>query len=98
MAEECKGDVVMAASEECLKGLGERLRGKEPDFTVTAASLQEATDQYVCIAWETRGAGFGTLTFYREGGRLKVDTEAMGREFCQEVLTKLLDQALANSD
>lgn len=80
-----------------------------PDFTVTHAearefwgpALKEEPGGTVIgnrggleIDWQTAGAGFGTLmlSLNREG-RLRIDSEYMGREFCLEVLKKLLESA-----
>lgn len=44
------------------------------------------------IAWSTVSAGFGRLTLYiNKEGKLKADTEGMGKEFCKAVFAKLID-------
>ena len=90
--------VAILASDKCLAGVMEMLRNNsEPDFTVTAATLSDAgkSEQgpYAVISWETVSAGFGTLTFYFEDGKLKMDNEAMGDTFVAQVLLKLAESA-----
>jgi len=89
------GKILMAASDECVQGIVENLdTGGKPDFTVTHATLRESSKNFVCVAWETKSAGFGELTFYRENGHLMVDLEAMGKDFAKRVLAKLVDEAV----
>ncbi len=87
--------VKVNASDAVLSGLGERLRKRgPPDFRVTEATLGASGRGYFVVNWGTVSAGFGQLTMYKnEEGELEVDTEAMGRSFCVEVLTKLFDSA-----
>jgi DNA-directed RNA polymerase subunit RPC12/RpoP len=88
-------DVLLGGSNRALLGMLEaRKKGLTSDYTVTAASLREAGENYFIIAWETVSAGFGELTFYRKDGKLQADTEGMGRRFCKEVLARLVDQTI----
>ena len=49
----------------------------------------------MCIAWQTRSAGFGSLTLCIDNdGKLHVDNEGMSQQFCLEVLAKLLASAI----
>jgi hypothetical protein len=43
------------------------------------------------VGWAAKGVGFGELTVGFEGGKIKVDDECMGREFCDAVLKKLTE-------
>lgn len=90
--------VVIEASDEAVAGIAESLRTGRFDFTVTAARIAGAgtNDQgpWVEIAWETVSAGFGSLTFFTQDGKLRMDTEAMSRDFVREVLLKLIDVAV----
>ena len=44
------------------------------------------------VSWSTVSAGFGSLTvFIDRDGKLRADTETMGKEFCKSVLAKLVD-------
>ena len=100
-----KSKAVMKCSPECLKNMEARLRSgkKDPErFTVTRATLDSAWSMYqgtpkalfgFVVAWETKSAGFGELTICMEKGKMRYDSEAMGRKFCKEVLAKLLDSA-----
>jgi hypothetical protein len=80
---------------------------KDPDFTVVEVSPKfwgewEKTSEDgevrgnqggVEISWSTVSAGFGSLTlFVDKNGKLKADTEGMGKEFCKQVLLKLIEQ------
>lgn len=81
-----------AASDKALKGLGETLqKGVKPDFTVTAATLRDAWDGGFIIAWETVSAGFGELTVSRSKGKVVLDSERMGKEFCKAVFAKFVE-------
>lgn len=86
-------DITLNVTEECLEGLGKTLQGKDPDFTVTEAVIREASDSHVCVAWDTKSAGFGELTLYREKGLWKADTECMSRGFAKAV-AKLIDSVI----
>lgn len=89
-------EVLWAASDAALKGIVETVSTRrEPDFTVTAATLKSTGGYpaFFCIAWETKSAGFGELTFYLRGNKLIMDSEAMSREFVMAVFAKLVDQA-----
>lgn len=86
--------LVIEASKECLQGIGKSLKDKKIDFTVTAATIREIGSKkkpYIIIAWETKSAGFGELTLYKHDGKWFKDTEAMGNEFCAEVMKKLIE-------
>jgi hypothetical protein len=79
----------------------------KPDFTVVDAQVTafwgpwEKTDEEgnvrgnnggMEISCGTVSAGFGTLTItLTKDGKLKADTEGMGKKFCKEVLAKLID-------
>jgi hypothetical protein len=42
------------------------------------------------IAWGLRGFGFGTVTFVKKaGGVVEIDSEMMGKKFCQKALSEL---------
>jgi hypothetical protein len=43
------------------------------------------------IRWSCRGVGFGELAIEMKDGKIKVDDEYMGKEFCLAVLRKLLE-------
>jgi hypothetical protein len=45
------------------------------------------------VGWSTVSAGFGELTIYidKDDGKLKADTEGMGKDFCKKVLCALVD-------
>jgi hypothetical protein len=88
-------DVTLAASDQAVVNVATAMaEGKQPNFTVTAATFREGGPDYFILAWETVSAGFGELTFYREGGKLKVDAEGMSARFCQEVFEKMLEQVM----
>jgi hypothetical protein len=76
-----------------------RMDPKAPDFTVTGAHIQYSDNHCICIAWETKSAGFGTLTLVnpqrnsRKWNQLRIDGEGMSRSFMKEVLAKLVDDA-----
>lgn len=78
--------------------------GTKPDFTVTRAVLESAwgdTDgsRGVMIAWETKSAGFGTVTLHMDkDGTLTCDNEAMSVRFVKEVFAKLIDGAKLQDD
>jgi hypothetical protein len=87
------------ASDECMAGMAETMSGRgKPDFTVTSAVVSHSGASDGCIGfvidWESKSAGFGQLavSVYRDG-RVKLDTECMGREFVKAVLAKLVDDA-----
>jgi hypothetical protein len=94
-------DIIIAASDECLTGMAETIKGKKPDFTITDANLAEVWNDLergnrgFVVEWETKSAGFGTLTIYHDNndGILHMDAEAMGLDFCKKVLAKLIDKA-----
>jgi hypothetical protein len=44
------------------------------------------------VSWGTKGAGFGTLTFFLQDGKLRCDNQMMGRDFIKRVLCKLVDE------
>lgn len=91
--------LMMGASQRAITSAVSALKeGRRPDFTVTAASFREGGPNFFILAWETVSAGFGELTFYLEGGKLKVDDEGMGARFCQEVFERLLDQTMPKED
>lgn len=47
------------------------------------------------VEWSTISAGFGSLTIWIDhDGKLRIDTEAMGKEFVMSVLSKLFDSAI----
>lgn len=50
------------------------------------------------VAWETRGCGFGSLTFYIKDGKLMCDNEGMGRDFIKKVLSKMVDETLLDDE
>lgn len=75
--------------EEQSKALSRISLGKKPNFTVTAARVEERGEDWILIAWETQSAGFGTLTIGKHNGEWMVDNEAMGIRFCREVFAKL---------
>jgi hypothetical protein len=84
----------LLASDECVAGIGKRLRdGGKADFTVTNVTLRYMGHESVIVAWETVSAGFGEVTLYRRGGKLRCDSEAMGPDFVKAVLAKLVDGA-----
>lgn len=88
-------DIILGGSDTVLKNmLQAKAEGRPSDYTVTAASLREAGENYFIIAWETVSAGFGELSFYRKEGKLQVDNEGMSARFCKEVLARLVDQTL----
>ncbi len=68
-----------------------------PDFTVVDAIITgfwgpwEKNQGGMEISWGTVSAGFGTLVLYIKDGKLHADTERMGKDFCKEVLAKLVD-------
>ena len=64
---------------------------REPDFTVTKVGL---IDDSFALCWQTASAGFGEVTFQRDGDRIVCDNEAMSRAFLKEVLCKLVDTAV----
>ena len=50
------------------------------------------------IQWATKGAGFGEATFYLKDGKLRCDSEGMGRDFIKEVINHLLNQMVIDRD
>jgi hypothetical protein len=81
----------LLASEQCLEGIGKTLKGGKADFTVTHASIRYMDEHALVVEWETVSAGFGEVTFYREGEQLFCETECMGPDFVKAVLAKLVD-------
>ena len=84
---------------------------KEPDFTLVEVSPKfwgkwekvaedgevRGNQGGVEISWSTVSAGFGSLTlFVDRDGKLKADTEGMSKEFCKQVLLKLIEHMETN--
>lgn len=68
----------------------------DEDWEITEASIDEYWVQMgpgeLCVRWQTRGAGYGLLTFVTSpGGVLRCDNEGMSRAFCKRVLSKLAE-------
>ncbi len=75
-----------------------RINHAKPDFTVTDAKITtfwgpwERNEGGMEISWATESAGFGQLVLsLTKDGKLKAYTENMGKEFCKQVLAKLMD-------
>ncbi len=65
----------------------------KPDFTVTSATVTRTFKQGFEVSWSTVSAGFGMLTIWTDDdGNIKADMEGMSKNFCKEVLAKLIDQ------
>jgi hypothetical protein len=43
------------------------------------------------ISWADDNLGFGEIAFYKDNGKLKLDTENMGKDFVKKVLNNLVD-------
>ncbi len=87
---------------------------KNPDRTLTEVELESAWGEWhrigkdgtefgnkggFSINWMTKSAGCGTLiVFIDNDGKLRIDTQCMSREFCKEVICKLIDQAEEKED
>lgn len=68
------------------------------DWTVVSAEVDsfwgpyESNNGGMDIAWATKSAGFGRLVMtISKDGRFVAETEGMSKEFCKEVLAKLVD-------
>jgi hypothetical protein len=44
------------------------------------------------VQWNRDGVGFGELTFYVKDGKLHVDTESMGIDFCLDVMRQVFEE------
>lgn len=81
---------------------------EDPDFTITGVEIRgvgfdtEPVDKAlgrtscvdVVLAWATKSAGFGELSFRQyNDGRLEVHTEMLGRDFAGKVLQFWLAKA-----
>jgi len=47
----------------------------------------------VLFTWTAKGTGFGELYFYHKDGKLKCDSETMGKEFVKRMLCQMVDDA-----
>lgn len=92
-------------------GKMEALKGMESgtDFTLTRVCVEECWAPWtrgdrgnlggMTIAWETKGSGWGVVTLIKQhDGKLRIDNEAMSREFIMEILKKLVDEAILEDD
>lgn len=52
----------------------------------------------IVFGWVRNGVGFGQLTLRVTRGRLEVDAECMGPDFCAEVIKQAISEALPNSE
>lgn len=50
----------------------------------------------ILFAWTRKGVGFGELTMRVTRGKLVVDTECMGPDFCSGVVRQAISEALPN--
>lgn len=94
-----KGKIKLSASAQRYfdRAGGIRADGKA-DFTIVEAEVDsfwgpyESNNGGLDIHWSTVSAGFGRLTVHiTKDGKLKAETEGMGKEFCKAVLAKLVD-------
>ena len=83
---------------EAVEGLFEpnqKRPDKLEDFEFTFIDLKpirkESQPGFI-IEWGVKKVGFGQLTFYTRNGELKVDSEAMGKEFSIIAFKKLIDK------
>lgn len=90
-------NLILGGSDQAIANMA-IATGAKPDFTVTSADFREGGPNHFIIAWETVSAGFGELTFYRQDGKLTVDTEGMGARFCREVFEKLIERVIPREE
>lgn len=50
----------------------------------------------IIFGWVRNGVGFGQLTLRVTRGKLEVDAECMGPDFCAEVIKQAISEALPN--
>lgn len=76
------------------RALAAKAEGRAPDFTITGAKIShvdEGPPKVVVVTWETQSAGFGELAIAQfEDGRVELETEGMGHDFCTRVLAYLI--------
>lgn len=85
--------------EEALANLVIKKRApKEEDWELTLVEVDSFWGQTADVSggaevsWATKGAGFGTLTFFMKDGKLMCDNQMMGRKFIKRVFCKLIDE------
>lgn len=52
----------------------------------------------ICVSFSEPGFGFGDISFVQQDGKVCIDTERMGREGVVHFLTKLLKDAIYDTD
>ena len=73
------------------------------DTIVTAAHLIESDESGFTVAWETNGAGSGTITIYVEAGSepfpvYRCANSGLSRSFVRMVLIRFLDNVEFDED
>ena len=69
------------------------------DYTVVRVELTEDyREGLIDIAWGTKTAGFGHLSFNNKDGKIHCSNEGMSRKFVKEVLDKLVDEAVFEAE
>ncbi len=72
---------------------------QKPDFTVMDVELTEDyREGLIDIAWVTKSAGFGHLSFGNKDGKIICSDERMGKEFVLAVLEKLVEKSVLVSN
>lgn len=82
---------------------------KNPDYTLTSVEVvsiwgpwekplkngnKNGNNGGMSISWSTVSAGFGELIIYlTKENELRIESEGMSKDFCKQVLTKLIDNA-----
>ena len=77
----------------------EKLFGKKPETGYIFTHIRVSVGwRAIIISWGAQGVGFGETTIFMDKKKINIDTECMGKVFCDAVVAEAVKQMKEKED